>query len=97
MHNGEKVMEGAPRSLLSENLEPFVLESRGEGKADRAAGQGSSADFRIEATREGVRVFSRDHGALVALAAELGAGESDIRATNLEDLFLRATGSSLDE
>ncbi len=97
MHRGEKVMEGAPRSLLAENLEPFVLESRGAGKADRLSGRPPAAGLRIEATTEGLRAFSRDHAALAALAAELGAGESDIRATNLEDLFLRATGSSLDE
>ena len=46
---------------------------------------------------EAVRFFSSDSRALRSLVDQLGPGEYYVRETNLEDLFLRATGSSLNE
>ena len=105
MHKGVKLMEGAPRALLEGRLEPFVLEARGGALAARLLQRAHSASVRVEAGPEAVRVFSRDYGVLREIAAGLGEGhapgapegEFNVRPTNLEDLFLQATGSELDE
>jgi lipooligosaccharide transport system ATP-binding protein len=97
MHKGEKIMDGAPRDLLERSLEPFVLEARGGSGAVRLADHSHGPGLRVEATADVVRVFSRDPAALRAIAADLHDAQINVRATNLEDLFLQATGSALDE
>jgi len=97
MHKGVKVMEGPPRRLLAERIERHVLELRGPGTRERAEGLIHDPSVRVEHGAEAVRFFSNDSGALRSLVDQLGPGEYYVRETNLEDLFLRATGSSLDE
>jgi hypothetical protein len=97
MHKGEKLMEGPPHALVEQAIERFVLEVRGGDASSRLAGRPAGSGLRVEAGPEALRVFSSDHAALRALAADLGAGAFNVRETNLEDLFLQATGSTLDE
>ena len=96
MHKGEKLMEGAPRALLRQSLEPFVLEARG-ARGGRLSERAHGPSLRVETGPEVVRVFSRDPAALREIAADLDDTEINVRSTNLEDLFLQATGSALDE
>jgi lipooligosaccharide transport system ATP-binding protein len=97
MHKGEKVMEGSPRTLLERSLEPFVLEARGVARTALVAERAQGAALRVETGPDIVRVFARDPAALRAIAADFGEAETAVRPTNLEDLFLQATGSALDE
>jgi lipooligosaccharide transport system ATP-binding protein len=97
MHKGVKVMEGPPRRLLAERIERHVLELRGPGIRERAVSLPHDDAVRAEESAEAVRFFANDSGALRSLVDQLGPGEYYVRETNLEDLFLRATGSSLDE
>jgi lipooligosaccharide transport system ATP-binding protein len=97
MHKGEKVMEGSPHALVEARLERFVLELRGREAPGRVAGRPLGPSLRVESRPDALRVFSSDHASLTALAEDLGAGAFDVRATTLEDLFLQATGSTLDE
>jgi lipooligosaccharide transport system ATP-binding protein len=97
MHKGERVMEGAPRALLQQHLEPFVLEIRGTEAVKRVRPRGEGSGMRVVTRGDDVQVFSGDHAVLRALAAEVGVGGMHVRETNLEDLFLQATGSALDE
>ncbi len=95
MHGGVKVMEGAPRHLVETRIERFVLEVQG---SDIPALTGpADAGVRVERAPESVRFFSRKTEPLHAISARLGGGLHHLRETNLEDLFLQATGTSLDE
>ena len=97
MHKGAKVMEGPPRQLVETRLERYVLELRGREALPKVAAPGRSGTVRAEDSTDRVRFFSRESEALRALAGGLDPAEYHIRETNLEDLFLQATGSSLDE
>ena len=103
LHKGERVMEGAPRSLLSERLEPFVLEIRARHAAERLRRRVERDGLRTVVAGDQVQVFGRDPAVLRALAAdpavsaEAEGAAMHVRETNLEDLFLEATGSALDE
>jgi lipooligosaccharide transport system ATP-binding protein len=97
MHKGEKLMEGSPHTLVEGHMERFVLEVRGRDGPARMEGRPAGAGLRVQAGREALHVFSSDHAALRGLAADLGVDAFNVRETNLEDLFLQATGSTLDE
>ncbi|MHC4205103.1 MAG: ABC transporter ATP-binding protein [Planctomycetota bacterium] len=98
MHKGEKIMEGRPKNLLKENMEPYVLEVRDvESAAPIAPGKLSN---RVRADRgpDVTRYYCGDIDLLKELAAShLKTGNYLIRQTNLEDVFLKATGRQLND
>jgi len=94
MHKGVKVMEGPPRDLVRTRIERYVLELHERQPAPQAQ---LPAGVRLDNARGRARYYSDGSGTLQSLVAGLGAGEYHVRETNLEDLFLQATGSSLDE
>ena len=94
MHKGERVMEGAPRTLLEQHLEPFVLEVEGARAQERLRSRDQGTGMRVVNRGDHLLVFSRDTAALRALAADTD-GALHVRETNLEDLFLQSTGSAL--
>jgi lipooligosaccharide transport system ATP-binding protein len=96
MHRGEKMMEGAPRSLLESRLERYVLEISGSDAFTRTRAL-AGPSIRSEDGSGAGRLYSNDSALLKTLAAPLSPGEYNIRETNLEDLFLQTTGSTLDE
>ncbi len=96
MHKGARMMEEPPRRLIEDNIERFVLEVRGR-EAQKRLGASSRPTVRIGDSPDPVRLFSNESAALKSLAEGLSPGEYHIRETNLEDLFLQATGSTLDE
>jgi lipooligosaccharide transport system ATP-binding protein len=95
MHKGAKVMEGAPEHLVRTRIERYVLEARHRDALPRAEEILPGLPVRMDATMDSLRFFSQQDGALRELAARLGPGEYRFRETNLEDLFLQATGSAL--
>lgn len=98
MDKGRKMIEGNPRNLLSENIEKFVMEVYGACK-----GQHSCTEFcdkkgiKYEFHSDTLFAFSNHIHELSAFGEILKDVEYHIRQANLEDLFLRETGRSLNE
>jgi lipooligosaccharide transport system ATP-binding protein len=97
MDKGKRVLEGSPRKLLSEGIEPWVLEVLDREAFERAAGLVAPAALRREAGAERIQFFSGAPEALHEFASRLPLGSSHVRPTTLEDLFLRATGRQLND
>jgi lipooligosaccharide transport system ATP-binding protein len=98
MHKGQKIMEGRPDRLLEENMEKFVLEVRDIETAEQIDRQSLSSRIRVDASRELMRCYCDDIEILKDLAdSHLKVGNYLIRQTNLEDVFLKATGRQLND
>jgi lipooligosaccharide transport system ATP-binding protein len=97
MDKGARVLEGDPRKLLAEGIEPWVLEVLDED-AMSAFGEGPlSPGVRREDGESRSQFFSEHPEALREIAARLPSGAAHVRPTNLEDLFLRSTGRQLND
>ncbi len=95
MHEGKAILEGAPKTLLDEHMEKFVLEVPHPEFAARVSFEGSSV--RRDGAGESALFYSNERACLDRAAAELPPGECWLRQTNLEDVFLRFTGRKLQE
>ena len=96
MHKGEKVMEGGPQELLDDNIEKYVLEVNLQEGMDKLKDNPVLGRVRVNNTNEITRLFSDNVEDLKVLADVLLPGEYHLREANLEDVFLKATGGSLD-
>ncbi len=98
MHKGRKVMEGRPEDLLKENIEKYVLEVFEAESAGRVHEDKLLSRVRVDHAPDIMRYYSDDINVLKKLAAScLESGNYLIRQTNLEDVFLRATGRQLND
>jgi lipooligosaccharide transport system ATP-binding protein len=98
MHKGQNIMEGSPENLLKENMEPYVLEVRDAETAAQIDPEKLPAGVRADRGPDVMRYYSVRIDSLKDLAAaHLKAGNYLIRQTNLEDVFLKATGRQLNE
>lgn len=96
MNKGVKVDEGNPHELVRNKIEPFVMEVHSNDafgkikeKLDRC--------FRIDESIDVIRIYSDNQEGLQSLSEYLIPGDYYLRQSNLEDLFLKSTGSSLNE
>jgi lipooligosaccharide transport system ATP-binding protein len=98
MHKGRKVIEDAPRKLVAENIEEFVLELiRPEAECEMEDRLDRST-VRTEETSRNVKLFySNNLDALRTLTNCLQPGDYILRQSNLEDVFLKTTGRDLGE
>ena len=98
MHKGRKIMEGMPQQLLKENIEKYVLEVFNEEDALEGNDGILQKTIRVDHTPGVTRYHSDDMDELKKLAtSSIKAGNYLIRQTNLEDVFLRATGRQLND
>jgi lipooligosaccharide transport system ATP-binding protein len=98
MHKGGKIMEGRPAELMQENIEKHVIEVLDAELAGQVCNEKLSDRIRVDQALSVVRYYSNDMDALKSLAAsEMQAGNYLIRQTNLEDVFLKATGRHLND
>ena len=98
MHKGRKIMEGKPAELLEQNIEEYVLEILDTELIKPECRDFTQSKIRIEDTPGVKRYYSSDIVVLKDFAAGcLESGNYLIRQTNLEDVFLRATGRQLDD
>jgi len=98
MHKGQKILEGRPKKLLKENMEPYVLEVREAESAGQIHPEKLSSHVRADHAPDVMRYYSDEIDLLKDLAAShLKAGNYLIRQTNLEDVFLKATGRQLND
>ncbi|MEN6349761.1 MAG: ATP-binding cassette domain-containing protein [Syntrophomonas sp.] len=98
MDKGQKIMEGKPRELLAGNMEKYVMQIYNVGKDEPlAAITRDNKGLRYESYEDILFVFSDSMEKLSRLGEALQDTEYYIRQANLEDLFLKVTGRSLNE
>jgi lipooligosaccharide transport system ATP-binding protein len=106
MDKGHQVLSGAPRELMERHIEKQVLEiihpaALAAASADAVRGRidalAAAGLLRREESRERVLLYGNDLEALDGIARGLPAGSVLQRPSHLEDLFLKATGRSLNE
>jgi lipooligosaccharide transport system ATP-binding protein len=99
MDKGTRVIEGAPRELLSNGIESWVMEVLDpETMITEAFPEGRPGPgVRREDGDSQAQFFSDHPEVLRELASRLPSGATHVRPTNLEDLFLRATGRQLND
>ncbi|TVQ37943.1 MAG: ABC transporter ATP-binding protein [Spirochaetaceae bacterium] len=95
MDKGHKLLEGPPQQLLEQHMEQNVLELTRPAHAGRL--RQLLDGIRTEASDERVLYYSNNMETLQAATARLEPGDYLLRQTNLEDLFLKATGRRLNE
>ena len=95
MNKGERVMEGNPQQLVRDHIEPFVLEVLNQEAFAALSGAVASVRCRIETGADISRIYSNDEAGLRQLTKHLKPGDYFVRQSNLEDLFLKTTGSTL--
>lgn len=94
MNRGEKILEGNPHALVNANIEPFVLEINSMVSFQKIKAN-IPAITRVDESADVIRIYSREQLTLETLTKKLKPGEYYLRQSNLEDLFLKTTGSTL--
>jgi lipooligosaccharide transport system ATP-binding protein len=97
MHKGQRIIEGPPRDLLANNIEKYVLELLDAGALQEKFQESMKGQVRVDHSRQGTRLFSNNYDYLKMLAGSMESGNYYLRQTNLEDVFLKATGRGLNE
>jgi lipooligosaccharide transport system ATP-binding protein len=95
MHKGEKIMEGKPLELMRENIEKYVLELLSEKPIEQMQAEKIPASVRIDKGADIVRLYCDEMESLRAVADMLASDHYHLRQANLEDVFLKATGRTL--
>jgi lipooligosaccharide transport system ATP-binding protein len=96
MDHGKRVLEGVPRQLMQDGMEPYVLEITDKTRLPMLQGE-AARQFRLEETAERAHFYGSDLERLQALSSGFEPGSFFLRPTNLEDLFLRSTGRQLND
>ena len=97
MDHGNVLLTGAPQALLTEQIEPYVLELKNKQRAGELEPQFGSEEIRKEEYAERILYYSHNNGMLNSLIGGLSPSEYHIRQSDLEDLFLKTTGRKLNE
>jgi lipooligosaccharide transport system ATP-binding protein len=97
LDHGKKMTEGTPRQLISENLEPDVVEVYGAGALALADSPLKALAARTEISGETVFFYTQDSKRLLAALADYPQLRTLHRPANLEDLFLKLTGRQIRE
>jgi lipooligosaccharide transport system ATP-binding protein len=96
MHKGKKILEGIPQNLVSKNMEPYVLELYNPDP-DHFSRNEFIQSLRMEITDSRILLYSDALEPLQKITKKYPAGQYYLRQSNLEDLFLKATGRKLNE
>ena len=97
MHKGRNVMEGTPQELLKRNIEPNVLELLQDASLDNIASADVLERVRMDKAMDQTRFYAENMEDLKSLAGLLETSQYHLRQANLEDVFLKATGSALND
>ena len=97
MDKGAGILRGSPAELLTQNVEKHVLEITGSHSLETIADGAMLQKVRIDRTQETMRVYCDDDQLLRQLAGGLKDAHYFLRQSNLEDVFLKATGRALNE
>ena len=97
MDKGKKIIEGEPKSLLEVNMEKYVLELISRQKETIPVLNIDKKIVRVDDFHEPPHLYSNNFNVLQKIADSLQGREHYLRQTNLEDLFMKLTGRSLNE
>ncbi len=95
MDAGRIVVEGAPRELIRNNIEPQVVEIYGEDAPGWAETEGRALAQRVEVSGETAFCYLADAAPLLAQLETRPELRTLHRPANLEDVFLKLTGREL--
>ena len=95
MDAGKIIAEGAPSALITQHIEPHVVEVFGENAPDWAERFGRNHAERCETTGETIFCYIHDPAPLIADLDQRGDLRYMHRRANLEDVFLKLTGREL--
>ena len=95
LDHGRIVASGAPRDLISQHIEPQVVEVYGDGAEEWVRRHGESLSRRCEYSGDTVFCYTADATALVAALESRPELRYMHRHANLEDVFLKLTGREL--
>ncbi len=93
MNKGAKVLQGPPGELINEHIESYVLEilNMDNGTAE------IPPSIRTESNHNRQLLYADDFDQIKQISDHYRAGEFILRQSNLEDVFLKITGSHLYE
>ena len=97
MHKGQSIMHGKPIDLLQQNIEEFVLELIKEDSINKVEAGITNKQIRFDKGHNIIRLYSNNIDALRDIASTLEPSQYHLRQSNLEDVFLKATGRTLNE
>jgi lipooligosaccharide transport system ATP-binding protein len=97
MHQGQKILEGAPKDLLAEHIEQYVLELTENDTDINTLKSQIPKSVRIDPYGNTIRFYADDIEVLNSVADNLSVGQYFLRQSNLEDVFLKTTGRTLNE
>lgn len=95
MDEGKKLLEGNPKLLLNTYIEKYVLEIHNQDLYMQMTDKLSQCDMRTDQSQERYLIYSNDLGCLTKIMETLPSEDFFFRQANLEDLFLKITGRSL--
>jgi lipooligosaccharide transport system ATP-binding protein len=93
MNRGKKVLQGNPGELIKDHIETYVLEILNA----ESLPEPFPASIRTESTHNRQLMYADDFEQVKKISARYRTGEFILRQSNLEDVFLRITGSKLNE
>ena len=94
MHKGKKILQGTPTHLLTKEIEPHVLVVDNFGAENKVTPQ---ANVRLERVGDRAFFYASAIDMLKRQAEALETAHFSVRTTNLEDVFMKATGGTLGE
>ncbi len=97
MDKGRKVMEDAPKRLLEENIEAYVLEVPTANGAPAIHEAELPDGVRLDRAQGTVRLYAQSIDQLKGVVDGLSGNQYYLRQSTLEDVFLKATGRALNE
>src|ERR1035437_4593352 len=97
LDHGKKIAEGRPRDLISEHLEPDVVEVFGTGALELMELPLKALAARVEVSGETVFFYTANAEPLLKGLANYPQLRTLHRPANLEDLFLKLTGRQIRE
>ena len=93
MNEGAKVLQGHPGELINEHIESYVLEILNTDNGLKEI----PPSIRTESNHNRQLLYADDFDQIKKISDRFRAGEFILRQSNLEDVFLRITGSNLHE
>ena len=93
MNKGAKVLQGHPGNLIKNNIETYVLEILYSNNGLKNL----PPEIRTETTHNRQLLYANEFDQIKKISSRFKAGDFILRQSNLEDVFLRITGSKLNE
>ena len=95
MNKGKRVAEGNPQELVEKHIESYVMEIYSKEAFAIISKDVNEKCCRVDENADVVRIYSDDYEKLREFSKHLGGKDFYLRQSNLEDLFLKITGSRL--